>query len=710
MKDIRTFVGGLDFDNDIRYVAAEDYIDGLNLASGTSTKGSLKNMLGNKLINNITLPVGNNTCIGTLRNIKENSIIYFVYNTLGNHSILEYYCETKSIEPILIPFTLGSLVFTTSFLGFTRENKIHSSNILDDILTWVDNNVSPRKINKQRAKDFLAQLTPSAVNIPYDNLIATGTDEQKIQFIETIKYKPYAQPSIGLGFDSSRKTNYLREKMVQAKYRYIYDDNEYSRWSDGSWVTLPQGMENASGLLSNTNSNNYAIIAVNTGHPTVKSIEIAVRFGNTQVWSKIDTPIKKYNQDNQRLIADYISYEYNFYNDSVLIELADDFDNYDSVPQVSKTQEIIDGNRLVYGNNVEGYQNPLPSVSVGYENFKIDMGEGLHIIPNTGGGSVPSTDLSYYNQGGGNPQFYLYIPFVKPDYIQVGSVIYLRINRKDSSTYDLFYDVYYTVTQDDIDNWATHIVYQGLVPTLQDTCQFIDPLLVAGGGGAFAIFPTGYNVPNGEYTAINTASVIPPTKKIQSWKKGAWHTFGIVYKDLQGRDGGVDTSQSLNLYMPYLPEYFSLQTLDNQYAYRSLPQITINHQPPEWAHSYEIVYALNNLQKYTQFIIKAGGKTRINSQGNYDIDCGYIIDYITKERIETSVDFQFEPGDNLRFISNADSYVQEYIEVKVLAFDTTTNVLTVSPYSVDQVTASMLTPTQEGTLCELFSYKKVASN
>lgn len=708
MKDLRTFTGGADYDNDIRYIGQEDYIEALNVSSGTSVKGSLQNMLGNRLIN-FTLPAGDNTCIGSLRNIQENSIIYFVYNSLGNHSILEYYCETKTIDPILIPFTSGSISFTTSFLGFTRENKIHSSNILDNIVTWTDNNVSPRKINKQRAKDFLAQLTPSSVNIPYDNLIATGTDQQKIQFIEFIKYKPSAQPSIGLGFDVARKTNYLREKMVQAKYRYIYDDNEYSRWSDGSWVTLPQGMENASGLLSNTNNNNYAIITLNTGHPTVKAIEIAVRFGNTQVWGKLDTQIKKYDQDNQRLIADYINYEYNFYNDSILIELIDELDNYDSVPQLCKTQEIVDGNRMVFGNNVEGYQNPSLNTSSTYENFRIDMGAGLHIVPDNGGGSIPTDDLSYWNTSIGNPNFQFSIPYLIPSYMQVGSVVYLRVNRKDASTYDLFYDFYYTVTQDDVDGWGSHFTY-ALAASLQSTCQFIAPLLIGGGGGAFSIRPAGFFISNGEYATIITASVIPPTQKIQSWKRGAWLNFGIVYKDIQGRDGGVATNQGLNLYMPYLPEIYSLQALDNQYAYRSLPQLTLAHQPPEWAVEYEIVYALNNLQKYTQFLIKAGSKTRINAQGNYEIDCTYIIDYITKERIETSVDFQFEPGDNLRFISNADSYVQEYIEVKVLAFDTTTNVLTVSPYSTDQVTASMLTPTQEGVLCELFAYKKTGSS
>lgn len=202
-KDLRNFTGGLDTDSEVRNVLPEDYIDATNLLSGVSQVGGVKNFLGNTLVP-YSLPTGNNTCIGALRNIKENSIIYWVYNDLNNHSILEYYCETKTILPILEPFTLGSLVFTTEFLGFTLGNKIHSANIIDDLLFWVDNNVSPRQINKKSARAFLNQTAPSADVFPYSDVIATGTTEQRIQFLETIKYKPQSQPLIELDFDPAR--------------------------------------------------------------------------------------------------------------------------------------------------------------------------------------------------------------------------------------------------------------------------------------------------------------------------------------------------------------------------------------------------------------------------------------------------------------------------------------------------------------------------
>lgn len=698
-KDLRTLTGGLDYDSDPRNILPDDYMDAMCLVSGTSKIGGVRNSKGNTLINH-TLPTGNNTCIGSLRNIKENSIIYFVYNDLGNHSILEFYCETRTIEVIFAPD--AALGFTTNFLGFTLENKIHSANIIDDILTWTDNNVSPRKINKKSAKAFMNSTPPSADVFPYSSLIATGTEAQKLQFIEFIKYKPPFQPVSELRFDSSRKTNYLQEKMVQVIYRYIYDDDEYSRWSDGSYVSLPYGTENINGTFANSVANNYLRAIFNTGHPTVKAIDLAFRFGNTGTWAKLDTPVRKYDNDNNEVIASDILWSYDFYNDTVLIEIPDQIDNYDSVPQLSKTQDIVDNNIQIFANNVEGYENPDISVLTEYVNTQVDMGESLVTLQNSAG---IFEEITYWDVGP-DPIGVLVISNNRPSYIVEGSVISFVLNRTDCATfngcgaYNLEFTITYGITAEDLDNWPTTLAGK-LVLAIQNTAY------PAGGAGfiysgAYTIVLTG-DQGTGEYTRIYDAVVIPPTTKQASLKKGAFHTYGIVYKDAQGRDGGVVTNQSMVLYNPYLPEILPGTAVDNQYAYVSNAKFTINHQPPIWAKTYEVVYALSNIQKYTQFLLKGSIYTILN--GNYELDCSYIIDYITKERIITSVDFQFEPGDYLRFVSNDDFYCETYVNAKVLAFDTTTNKLTVSPYSWFQVTAGMATPTQQGTLCELYRIK-----
>jgi hypothetical protein len=727
IKDLRTFSGGLDFDTDDRAIANTDYKYGMCLATGVSDRGAVTNMLGSIKID-YTLPDGNNTVIGTLRNIKENSIIYFVFNDLLNHSILEYKCLDKIVEPILEP--RASIGFTTEFLGFTIENKIHSANILDDILTWTDNNVSPRKINKKRAKDFLNQLTPSADNIPYDNLLATGTFEEKVQFIELIKYKPQrAISTIETDYDPTRNTNYIINRMVQMKYRYIYDDNEISRWSDATPFTLPVGGENANGTISLKTNNNFVRCYVNTGHPTVKNIDVAFRFSDRGIWARLDEPIKKYNNNNQRLINDYETYEVLFYNDSVLVEVTDEVDNYDTVPLKAATQDIIDGNILVLANTEEGYENPEIDV------VTTPILTSIAPTPNEmyAGDKTPSTTkftiASQDSINGGplaNPNTRDYRPLIciplSSTEITLNSVISFKFRTSTVTNFatSVDYNISFTIIQNDLTNWPINFTNR-LRSTIASVANpTFTTILNADGGSATTSVPLYNGVAMqilvlqdwtfavSQYTTIEDFAITSPTKKEVTLKSGAYHPFGIVYRDLQGRDGGVVTNEDMVLYVPYVTETQfkgGAVPLDLK-KYR--PQFEIKHTPPLWAHTYEIVYAGNNLKKYTQFVLK-GTSIVVLPNGNFSLNCDYIVDYISKDIIQTSLDFQFEKGDRLRFIQNADNYVSEYIECQVLDYDTATNNLTVVPFDTSIVTNTMSPFTIDGTLVELFAYNEVVA-
>jgi hypothetical protein len=292
----------------------------------------------------------------------------------------------------------------------------------------------------------------------------------------------------------------------------------------------------------------------------------------------------------------------------------------------------------------------------------------------------------------------------------VGTIISFVVNRSSNSTfapspgYSIYLPVTYTIVENDLISWPSNIMAH-IKDAIDIQAYPADGTSIQLGTPAIIFIGAHGSIPGAEFVRAQTpAFILPPLKKIVSYKKGAWHSFGIVYRDRQGRDGGVISNSSLNVYNPYMPEIYPQYTVDNRYAYKSSIDVLISHQPPEWAVTYEIVYALSNLQKYTQFIIK--GNPTLSSNGNYDIDCSYIIDYITKDRVVPSVDFQFEIGDQIRFISNSEKNVNTYVQAKVLAFDTTKNILTVSQYSVNQIQAGMVTPSQEGTLVELFSLKK----
>ena len=195
-----------------------------------------------------------------------------------------------------------------------------------------------------------------------------------------------------------------------------------------------------------------------------------------------------------------------------------------------------------------------------------------------------------------------------------------------------------------------------------------------------------------------------PTIKIPGNKKGAYHKYGIVYYDKANRDGGVATTPDMQVYVKTLPEIFGASNYPvyTDSAYQSYVQMSINNVPPDWAETYQIVYAKNNLRKYTQFMLK--GNPDPVSVG-YKLDCTYLFDYIENGKVVTSVNIQFEKGDRLRFISNAEFYCTTYVDVEVVSLDVTTKSMIVRNFNLDAVSANMAVPTFEGATVEYFAYK-----
>lgn len=686
-KDIKTVNGGIDSDSDIRDIVQGDYLlESLNLSAGISIKGTLLNLKGSTQVS-YNLPSGNNTCIGAIRDIQRNAIIYFVYNDQGGHSILHYFCGTNTIEAILEPSL--TIPFTTDFLNFQKLSKIHSANIINDILLWTDNFNPPRKINIKRAKDFMLQLTPSAINTPYNNLIATGTLEEKLEFIDWIKRPNLYQPTLELLFNPDRKTNFIKNKMIQVRYRYLYDDNEPSVWTTGSEVTLPFNQENVLGIYAVTTANNYIRVTYNSGHPTVKQIEIAFRFDNSGAWQKLDQPIDKYDNDNQELLPSFTNLTFDFYNDRNLIPLPleQSLKNYDAVPLLSKTMELIDSNRAVLVNNLEGYDNPELDVTLTPVKIQVDM-------------DADRLDTFKYVLDVTN---YVLIPYDIGS-LKVGDVVFFTANY--AGTVNDF-TIAHPVTLEDLSSYPfslQHSLYEEILNSLRG----VSPSSVAEVPlyNYLGIDYAGITIDNASMADI---TVYVTTKKITTFKDGANHKFCFIYHDEANRDGGAIVNDSLQVYNQYLPEYLpNFTVVDNQYAYQTYINATIRHRPPIWAKSYSIGYALNNLKKYTQFLIK--GEIVADSNGNYVIDCSYIQDYVSDDVVQTSVDFQFEVGDYIRFIYNADWYCPQYVETQCLGYDSTTKKMTVRQFALSDIYSNMSSPTSEGMLCELFSYKLETEN
>lgn len=146
------FTGEMDQDSDLHLVDPRDYRSSLNLVSDhRAPDGAKVPVEGNRLIPFPDLPSGLNTEIGSVENRVRNSIIYFVHNSLDEHTILEFESLTETIYELA----------RGEHLNFDLNNRIHSAKVVDGkLLYWTDGKVyrdsiegnRPRKLNIDKAR------------------------------------------------------------------------------------------------------------------------------------------------------------------------------------------------------------------------------------------------------------------------------------------------------------------------------------------------------------------------------------------------------------------------------------------------------------------------------------------------------------------------------------------------------------------------------
>lgn len=325
----RQFLYGMDFDTEERLVEQGFTRKNVNVRIGSSTDNgvlSAENVQGNKLIPNVELPDGENKVIGNVWDKVNDLNYFFVWNSEGNHGIYEYNHVPAKITTVMIAevlnFQSDKLITGINVVEFDSEN---------DFLYWTDNFNPPRKLNIQKAKSG-RYLTPI-----------------KEEVIDAIKYPPLFPPTASFENDDSFKQNYFKESIWQFKAAYVYDDKEVSAYSPISVQVLPDSNCLSGGSLGNTIK-----IVIPKGGELVERVIIAGREGNLNDFKElIDQSVDDYETD-----ADG-NYIYKFKNDGVYanVNLVESNKLFDNLPQLAKAQEYIDGNRIVYANITEGYDN-----------------------------------------------------------------------------------------------------------------------------------------------------------------------------------------------------------------------------------------------------------------------------------------------------------------------------------------------------------------
>ncbi len=178
-KSVNTFLKSkMNQDLDSRIIPKGEYRTGRNIqvsASESENAGSVENILGNINVLDIEdlTGVSDSFCIGYCVSDETSSVYLFWtnwfdtpnnnYSPSADNFIIRYNSQTQT----------SNVLVRGAFLNFSRQNPIHGSNVLENLLFWTDNRNQPRVINLEKAEaDINYYTTEDQISVskynPYD--------------------------------------------------------------------------------------------------------------------------------------------------------------------------------------------------------------------------------------------------------------------------------------------------------------------------------------------------------------------------------------------------------------------------------------------------------------------------------------------------------------------------------------------------------------
>jgi hypothetical protein len=320
---------------DERVLPDGEYIDALNVRTGStelSSLGALENSLGNTLIDNIIYENTNLTgakCLGAFADSANETIYWFIVKPGVVDMILSHNMNTQ---------TTTYHVVSTSVLNFNEDYLINGISLIEDLLFWTDNLNPPRRINIRRV---------------YPQPIA-GVDQITEEDINVIVKPPIYSPSIVM-MNAPGEENYIDDRMVAFAYRYKYLDGEYSAMSPFSDIAFVPGQFELDYATYNNagmeNIFNAVEVSFNTGGSNVVGVDLCFKLSDENIINVIEKYDKESNGWNNNETKTVVFSNRKIYTTLLQSEL---LRLYDNVPLRAKAQTSI-GNRIVYGNYVDGY-------------------------------------------------------------------------------------------------------------------------------------------------------------------------------------------------------------------------------------------------------------------------------------------------------------------------------------------------------------------
>jgi hypothetical protein len=413
---------------DERLVPDGEYIDALNIRMGSTENaeiGVIENVKGNVQLTSLKYidgtPLSSDArCIGAIDDSANETIYWFIHDS--NFSvgatgkldmIVSFNVYTNVLTYHVISIDDGGGVDTT--LNFNPQYLITGVDIVDRLIFFTDDYNPPRFLN--RARNYAD---------PVGNV-----DQFTAESLLVIKRPPIQSPAVQ-PIITANQDNFMQNRYICFAYRYRYEDGEYSatsQFSPPAFIPKPFQFSINSFLNEGmTNMANAAIITYNTGGPLVKSIDLLFKqAGNNEI--KVIESLDKAVLG----LPNNTNLTYTFSNSKIftVLPLSELLRLYDNVPRLAKAQTIM-GNRLMYGNYVEGYN----MVDEDNNPVRLDYSTAL-IIEQIDATSLSDTTTSgNYNYNGAQtiPNAVLSVDLTGVDLIQGAAItIEVRISHEEFS-------------------------------------------------------------------------------------------------------------------------------------------------------------------------------------------------------------------------------------------------------------------------------------
>ena len=620
-QEKKQFQGILNLQDSEDIIQSGHHIDAMNI---TFRNGIAENILGNRELGSLSLllpSTGTNVCICAYNDELRGKLIIFNANSLGYDGI--YKMSTLDSAAATRIYQAGTASYP-NILNFNTANKIHSVNILygeteaDDILLFVDSLGRPTKMKMSR---FIA-----------NEYSASEIDRTYID----VHVKPPMSPiKCTYEHDNAVTANNVRDSLFQFRYRFVYDDNERSTWSQASITPLPFDLLKQQG----TKNNSRIALFMSTGGSNVKKIEIAAKETKGETTSdyflvdSIDKSILS--------LSDNSVYKYNFYNNGVYefldqreIDLA-----FDKVPDAANTQELLNGNVIIYGGITEGYDNPTVTGSLSTVlNDYLTQPNGLLFVASSKGEDSSNTEgdivLTIAGTGtldGSNKTSIL-------DSVNGTGHTYV-INMVDSLGNAV--NITYNASSQAIDTILSGIgsVATGLGFTVSAVSNH-----------SITISKSGVKLLGSSFRTNNQNILSDSFSVYSELAKNSFYSFGLVYFDIKGKTNGV--VYPIQSFDKSTSEYASVPT-----AYTDYIRLSITSRPPSWAVKYSVVRSENKtIDKQITWV------TNNVATGSSDssIAADALVTYVGIQNMGTyneilnsdrGINYDFVEGDRIKFIS-----------------------------------------------------------